>query len=150
MAGKLRSPLAQGALWGAGSLVALVVAALLLYKACDSIEFICGNDVLAQHLSPDKERKVVVFQRDCGATTGFSTQASILDAGDELPSGGGNVLIAITGGAGMAPAGPGGGPELRVKWVDDRRVVLSLHPSAIVVKSEPQHDGVTLVVDRFQ
>jgi hypothetical protein len=29
---------------------------------------------------------IVVFQRDCGATTGFSTQVSIIEIGEELPN----------------------------------------------------------------
>jgi hypothetical protein len=154
VAGKRRSPLAQGLLWGAGSLVVLVAAALLLYRACawvdDHVElFECGNDLLAQHLSPDMKRKVVVFTRNCGGTTPFSTHASIMDADDELPKDVGNVFGAATG-AGRAPAGPGGGPELRAKWVDDRHVVLSHHASVVVFKSESQHDGVTVVVERFQ
>jgi hypothetical protein len=40
-------------------------------------EFMCGNYVVAEKISPDGRRKVVVFQRDCGATTGFSTQVSL-------------------------------------------------------------------------
>jgi hypothetical protein len=34
-----------------------------------------------------------VFDRDCGATTGFSTQLSILDTDDKLPDDGGNTLV---------------------------------------------------------
>jgi hypothetical protein len=39
--------------------------------------------------SPDGRRDAVMFQRDCGATTGFSTQISILDTGGQ-PAGSGN------------------------------------------------------------
>jgi hypothetical protein len=38
----------------------------------------CANEVLSQTVSPDAKMKAVVFQRDCGATTGFSTQVSII------------------------------------------------------------------------
>ena len=34
-----------------------------------------------------------MFERDCGATTGFSTQVSILNPGEALPPEGGNVFV---------------------------------------------------------
>ena len=44
----------------------------------------CGNEIFQEASSPDNSYKAVVFQRDCGATTGFSTQVSILGTNDEL------------------------------------------------------------------
>jgi hypothetical protein len=37
--------------------------------------------------------RAVVFQRDCGATTGFTTQMSILRADESLPNEGGNAVV---------------------------------------------------------
>ena len=42
---------------------------------------------------PEHCSKAVVFNRDCGATTGFSTQISVLSVQDDLPNDGGNLLI---------------------------------------------------------
>ena len=53
----------------------------------------CGNEIFIQENSPDGKYKALVFQRDCGATTGFSTQVSVLDANEELENEGGNVFI---------------------------------------------------------
>jgi hypothetical protein len=53
----------------------------------------CMNDTHSEVLSPDARLKVVTFERNCGATTGFSTQISILDASDTLPNQGGSVLV---------------------------------------------------------
>lgn len=69
--------------------VPLVIAGLFIYTADD----MCGNEVYSEVLSPDGEYKAVVFQRDCGATTGFSTQVSIIHSGDNLKNEGGNVYI---------------------------------------------------------
>ncbi|MEW8320097.1 MAG: DUF5412 family protein [Candidatus Thiodiazotropha sp.] len=55
---------------------------------------LCGNKLIAQSESPDKKYKAVMFQRDCGATTGFSTQISILAANEELENESGNILTA--------------------------------------------------------
>jgi hypothetical protein len=54
---------------GVGALGWLVISAL---------EDLCGNDPISETPSPNGQMKVVVFQRDCGATTGFSTQVSVL------------------------------------------------------------------------
>lgn len=42
--------------------------------------------------SPDHKFKAVIYERDCGATTNFSTQVSILRASQTLPRGNGNIL----------------------------------------------------------
>lgn len=69
--------------------VPLVIAGLFIYETSD----MCGNEIYAEVLSPDSQHKAVVFQRDCGATTGFSTQISIIGASDELENESGNIFI---------------------------------------------------------
>ena len=53
----------------------------------------CGNTIGQTALSPSGQTKAVVFNRDCGATTGFSTQVSVLSSDDELPNDSGNALV---------------------------------------------------------
>ena len=55
---------------------------------------LCGNKILSEAISPDDTRKAVVFWRDCGATTAYSTQISIIPAHDALPNAAGNIFIA--------------------------------------------------------
>ncbi len=110
---------------------ALVAGSLLAAASCGNS---CGNQQSAQYLSPDARTKVVVFERDCGATTDFSTQASILPANAPLAREPGNVFIADSD-HGAAPRGPGGGPELRVKWLDAGNVELAYHERARVFKA---------------
>ena len=52
----------------------------------------CSNAIWAEYISPDRTLKAVVFQRNCGATTGFSTHLSLIANDAELPNSGGNVL----------------------------------------------------------
>src|SRR5207247_8719090 len=66
---------------------------------------LCGNQVLHEKLSPDKRSKAIVFQPDSGATTGCSTQASIVPSWRKHPYGCGNPLVVDTNG-GDAPSGP--------------------------------------------
>lgn len=69
--------------------VPLAIAGLFIYATSD----MCGNEVYSQVVSPDGKHKAVVFQRDCGATTGFSTQISIIDFSDALKNESGNIYI---------------------------------------------------------
>ena len=85
---------------------------------------VCGNDLVAEHLSPDGKAKLLIFQRDCGATTGFSTQASLVAAEAKLSGSSGNLFIADTD-HGIAPSGPGGGPDLRVRWEGPKRLLFN-------------------------
>jgi len=87
-------------------------------SGCDSM---CANDVLQEIPSPDNKLKAVVFQRDCGATTGFSTQMAIIKADEKLQNQRANVFSADTD-HGKAPSGPGGGPKIEIVWKGPRQL----------------------------
>ena len=76
----------------------------------------CGNTIIQTAPSPGGNSRAIIFTRDCGATTGFSTQVSILPTQDALPNESGNVFMSDAD-HGTAPAGRGGGPNVWVKWL---------------------------------
>jgi hypothetical protein len=80
--------------------------------------------------------EAVIFQRDCGATTGFSTQISIVTKGSKLSSSAGNLFVADTH-LGKAPAASWGGPEVEVNWTTNRTVRVVTHRDARVLHKEP-------------
>ena len=90
--------------------------------------------------SQDGKSQLVVFQRYCGATTGFSTQVSLLPVGIRKPEGAGNTFIADTN-HGAAPSGPGGGPRVQVAWQGNRGFVVRYQSSARVFKAETMLAG---------
>lgn len=100
-----------------------------------------ANTVILEAVAPDQKFKAVVFERDCGATTDFSTQVSILSAADVLSNESGNVFVADAD-HGRAPRGPGGGPDIRVSWRSDQRLRIAHHPSVRIFKSEPLKNGI--------
>ena len=101
----------------------------------------CENHSVAEYPSPDGSVKVAVFERSCGATTPFSTQASILSVSSAPPNLPGNTFSADTD-HGRAPAASWGGPELGVRWLGPRRVVLEHDENARVVRAEEHVSGV--------
>jgi hypothetical protein len=74
---------------------------ICLYSIClmlaislnNLLDGICGNAVIREVLSPDHRIKAVIFQRNCGATTSFSTQVSLLPAQGTLPNHSGNIFV---------------------------------------------------------
>jgi len=69
--------------------VPIAIVSLFFYATND----MCRNEIYSEILSPDREHKVMVFHRDCGATTGFNTQVSIIDSSVELNNVSGNIYI---------------------------------------------------------
>ena len=106
----------------------------------------CGNEVLAQAASPTGSHKAIVFQRDCGATTGFSTQVSVLAQQSDLGNHAGNVFVADSN-HGSAPAGPSGGPVVTVQWRAPNLLVIFHHATARVFKAESR---VNLIEVRYE
>jgi hypothetical protein len=76
----------------------------------------CGNEIFQEVYSPDNEYKAIVFQRDCGATTGFSTQISILKASAKLPDKPGNIFTMD---------GHPDWTEVKINWETNRLVSIS-------------------------
>jgi hypothetical protein len=70
-----------------------------------------------------------VFERNCGATTDFTTQISIVSKGAALPNQVGNAFVADTN-HGAAPAARWGGPPVDVRWITNRQIVISIHPAS--------------------
>ncbi len=102
-------------------LAPLGVAFTLL--SCSSGSPSCENDVLDDIPSPSGLSSAVVFSRNCGATTGYNIQVSILPKGT-TPNGKGNALV--------IDHVPVYSPIYRPIWQNDRKVVLSIPTGARV------------------
>jgi len=96
-----------------------LLALLLLTGGCSDM---CGNTIILRVSSPDGQHDAAMFQRDCGATTGFSTQVSILNVAEPL-SGAGDVFRA-DGNHGAARAGEWGGPWAEIKWLSPNHLLV--------------------------
>jgi len=82
----------------------------------------CDNEVAQIAPARDGRFDAVLFQRSCGATTGFSTQISVLAHG-ERPTGAGNAFIADDD-HGSARPGAWGGPWADVRWLGRGRLLV--------------------------
>jgi hypothetical protein len=105
----------------------VAIATLAAVAGCD---FGCGDEVVSTTSSPSHAISAVVFNRNCGATTGFNTQVSI------VPSGAGNTLILD----GTVP--------LKFLWVSESKLLITGLGSAKVFKQERSVAGVSVVYGR--
>lgn len=119
--------------------IVIAVAAVVAVSMHGFGDSSCANEVLAEAPSPDGKLKAVVFQRDCGATTSFSTQVSVFAAESAVGNAAGNVFTSDTN-HGAAPSGPGGGPVVRVDWRSPSVLVVS-HDAAARVFVAESHVG---------
>jgi hypothetical protein len=128
-----------GTFTGIIALILLCIGSLYLFA--QSLPNLCGNTVLAEYPSPNNQLKAVTFQRDCGATTGFSTQVSIIPSASALGNDGGNIFSAGTN-HGEAPSGQGGGPEVKVNWLSDTGIQIQHHKLVRTFLVEKNYEGV--------
>lgn len=106
----------------------------------------CDNQVISTSLTPDHRLKAVVFERDCGATTGFSTQVSVLLASQKLTDEAGNALV-VDDNRGAARSGPGGGPMVHIAWAGNRSLLVRFDSRARVVS---QRDHIRIPTSAFR
>ena len=121
----------------------MVLPALLLSitAACD-ITGGCNNDIVGVAASPDGARDAVLFQRSCGATTGFTTQISIVAHGAAL-SGAGNVFVA-DGDHGKTADTPWHGPWAGMRWLAADRLLVDYDADSRVFRKVERVEGVTI------
>jgi hypothetical protein len=112
---------------------------------CD--ESLCGNRIAQEVASPGGTFRAVVFERDCGATTGFSTQISILPATGRLKNETGNVFVAE--GKKGVPLDSRGAMHITAEWRGDNALIVSYPSAAQVFQKVSDYQGVrvTYVAD---
>lgn len=119
--------------------VNLPIAFCVVFSGCSDM---CANTIVARMPSPDGQRDAIMFQRDCGATTGFSTQISIVDAGHKL-SGSGNTFRADDD-HGAARAGEWGGSWAEIKWLSSDHLLVRYATKSRLFEQDDNVAGVRI------
>lgn len=105
-----------------------LATALLFYYFADRLtEGLCSNKIYREYLSPDRSLKAVVFQRDCGATTGFTTQISIIESHESLENSAGNLFVVKRNPKVAAP---------EIEWKSDKDILIHYLPDGTEVKAK--------------
>jgi hypothetical protein len=96
------------------------------------IDGMCGNGIVAEVKSPNGKLKAVVFERNCGATTGVSTQISILPESEELANEVGNVCVVDVF------------PKVELRWAGNNELVIAHHGGARLFHAVQSFDGINI------
>ncbi|MDD4506747.1 MAG: DUF5412 family protein [Sulfurospirillaceae bacterium] len=108
-------------------IIALVIGLItFIYFLDDDTSNMCGSEFIEQSSSPNGNLKAIIFQYDCGATTSFTTKVAIVNSNVN------NYDKAIVKESvfsvdwnhdNRVPLNAlNGGPEVRIKWLDNREV----------------------------
>lgn len=117
----------------------LTLIALFAFAGCSDA---CENTTASRLISPDGTHAATLFQRDCGATTGYSTQISVLDNG-EAPADSGNAFRADDD-HGAAAVGEWQGPWADMRWLAPDRLLIRYAAKSRVFQQAKEVDGVKI------
>lgn len=120
--------------------LAAIIPVAVLPLGCS---FDCRNELAARIVSPGGAYEAVLFQRDCGATTGFSTQVSVLPAGAS-PGNGGNVFRADANHDPDMRRGAWHGPWAEISWLSPRHLLIRYANGARLFARETEMDGIAV------
>ena len=104
---------------------------LLLLLSIAGCSDMCGSQLLHALESPNGKLKVVSYLYDCGATTDFSTQVSILRTGESIESSG-NVFVSK------------GKNNIRFRWSSASELIIGNTKGLETYKQEKEFDGVSI------
>lgn len=107
----------------------LMISALL--AGCEGD--MCGNEISQNIASPSGSYVAYVFSRNCGATTGFNTQVSVLPSTAKPPHDSGNLYISSQ----QTP--------VRLQWQSDKVLKISGAIDTSTIKQVTTVGGVQVI-----
>jgi hypothetical protein len=122
---------------------AAIAVGLMLLVGYSVTRGMCGNRIAQEIPSPDGRWKAVIYERDCGATTDFSTQISIVKRQDDVGDENGNVFIADSD-DGSVPVSGLGVLAVDVTWTPSGTLTVHYPQKARVFRKESHAAGVSV------
>ncbi|MDX1920814.1 MAG: DUF5412 family protein [Candidatus Caenarcaniphilales bacterium] len=129
--------------------IVITIFIILITSGCSIfLPVFCSNEVIQSVISPDKKYKLVIFNRNCGATTGFSTQISILNKNFSLKNEGGNIFIADDN-HGEVLLTKNKALPIQVTWVSDREVFIKYGEKVRTFQKKDRFKGIKINYSQF-
>jgi hypothetical protein len=125
-------------------IIIVVVGAGLLGAARLFTFDMCGNRVVAEIKSPDGMYKAIEFERDCGATTDFSTQVSVIQPNKHLGSDSTGNAFAADSNHGIVPVNDAGVLDLDIRWLSNNTLQIDYPAGARVFSQNHKVGGVSI------
>lgn len=113
-----------------------ILVALVLDGLGNLSDEMCSTTVFGQSASPSGKLKAVLYQVDCGATTGFNRHVSIVSSDTDLTKK--NPKL------GTSSLALRDAPEVKMAWLSSARLEVQYPESANVLRAEPKSEGVAI------
>ena len=94
---------------------------------------ICINDFFKEYSSPDKTKKVVIYERDCGATTTWNTNISILDYDKQFDDSNENFFSIKGRPSDVAP---------NITWIDNKNIIIHHKVNGEEIRAENEFGSI--------
>lgn len=127
----------------------LIILSAFIYQSVGCIDLSegCANEVIKEILSPNKNYKAVIFQRDCGSTTNYSTQISILEANEALSNKKGNIFVCDDD-HGRAPSDANGKILILVEWKTNDSIYITYDSRTRIFSSRTYLSGISITYNK--
>lgn len=123
----------------------LIVALLLLLGSIFFSAPGCENTIYETILSPNRTHEVILYNRDCGATTGYSTHLSLAEVEEDIDSG--SEILVADADHGKANSHPvyQNLIDVRMRWINDHLLELSYDKNARIFTEKDKVGEITIV-----
>ncbi|OIK08187.1 hypothetical protein [Bacillus sp. MUM 13] len=115
-------------------LMTLIIILPLLMAGKYLLDFLfadmCGNDIKQKIPSPSGENIAYIFERSCGATTGFSPQLSILNKDDDFQNESGNTFRSDK--------------DFSIEWLNDKNLKVIYDKSSETSEMDKKVNGIMI------
>ena len=107
---------------------------------------LCENTLDYKVVSPNNANIVFVFERSCGATTGFVTHISVRKNDKLLNNDHGNLFIATGSQSKFSAIGT---IPTKVVWLDNKNLLIRYDKNATIYKKVEEREGIKIKYEVF-
>ncbi|MCF0072249.1 hypothetical protein LZD49_17345 [Dyadobacter sp. CY261] len=129
-----------------GLILGGLVASVILLIGCFLLWAPGCEDTICEILySPDRSHKVILYTRNCGATTGFGTHIALAQSDEDIDDG--TTIFVADDDHGKAEGHPGYYEliDISAKWIDDDSLELSYDKNARLFTDKDAARGITII-----
>ena len=118
-------------------IIGILIIGIITYIGIIAYSFsdMCGNKIVETKISPNQSYKIIVFERNCGATTDFSTQISILKNNQTLENESGNIFSGDSD-HGKAKLNKNGLIDIKAEWLNNSVIVIEYDANTRVFENK--------------
>lgn len=106
----------------------------------------CGTKLAESKLSPNGKLKILVFSVNCGATSDFSTQISLVDSDYILKNDDAGNIFSADSDHGKAKMNEGREIiELKTNWINNNSIEIEYPKNARIFKNDDERNDVEII-----